>query len=215
MPVQRLTTSAMSSSSTSSFSNRCPFCFFTRCCSSAVSCRSSLGNSPYRNSATRFRSYARSARSISCFMPSICCRSLCRRPTDTFSVSQWVFSTSRSRTFSANSSSSASNRVRLAGSVSLRRASRSISNCRTFREISSNSAGRLSISVRRRAAASSMRSMALSGKKRSAMYRCESLVAAISAASLIRTPWWISYRSLSPRRIEIVSSTVGSPMRTG
>ena len=32
---------------------------------------------------------------------------------------------------------------------------------------------------------------------------------------MIRTPWCSSYFSLRPRRIEIVSSTVGSPMNTG
>ena len=31
----------------------------------------------------------------------------------------------------------------------------------------------------------------------------------------MRTPWWTSYRSLSPRRIAIVSSTLGSPTYTG
>jgi hypothetical protein len=31
----------------------------------------------------------------------------------------------------------------------------------------------------------------------------------------MRTPWWTSYRSRSPRRIEIVSSTVGWSTRTG
>src|SRR2546430_1117512 len=35
------------------------------------------------------------------------------------------------------------------------------------------------------------------------------------APSVMRTPWWTSYFSLSPRRIEIVSSTGGSPTNTG
>jgi hypothetical protein len=43
----------------------------------------------------------------------------------------------------------------------------------------------------------------------------ESVAALTSAASVMRTPWCSSYFSLSPRRIEIVSSTVGSPMNTG
>src|ERR1035438_2996943 len=34
------------------------------------------------------------------------------------------------------------------------------------------------------------------------------------AASLMRTPWWISNFSFSPRRMAMVSSTVGSPTNT-
>ncbi len=58
--------------------------------------------------------------------------------------------------------------------------------------ISSSSAGIESISVRSRAAASSTRSIALSGRNRSEMYRSDSTAAATSAASLIRTPWCTS-----------------------
>ena len=47
------------------------------------------------------------------------------------------------------------------------------------------------------------------------MYRDDSLAAVTSAESLILTLWWISYRSLRPRRIAIVSSTDGSPTKTG
>ena len=43
----------------------------------------------------------------------------------------------------------------------------------------------------------------------------DSTAAATRAASWMRTLWWTSYRSRSPRRIEIVSSTLGSPTRTG
>ena len=57
------------------------------------------------------------------------------------------------------------------------------------RSTSSISAGTESICVRRREAASSTRSMALSGRKRSVMYRAESRAAATSAASVMRTPW--------------------------
>jgi hypothetical protein len=35
------------------------------------------------------------------------------------------------------------------------------------------------------------------------------------ALSEMRTPWWTSYFSFRPRRIETVSSTVGSPTNTG
>ena len=43
----------------------------------------------------------------------------------------------------------------------------------------------------------------------------ESVAAATRAASAMRTLWCCSYFSLRPRRIEIVSSTVGSPTNTG
>ena len=49
----------------------------------------------------------------------------------------------------------------------------------------------------------------------SVMYRADSLAAVTSAESLILTLWWISYRSLRPRRIAIVSSIEGSPTNTG
>ncbi len=35
------------------------------------------------------------------------------------------------------------------------------------------------------------------------------------AESLMRTPWWTSYFSFKPRKIDMVSSTLGSPTRTG
>src|SRR5207253_2139785 len=49
--------------------------------------------------------------------------------------------------------------------------------------------GRLSISIRRLEAASSIRSMALSGRNRSVMYRWDSMAAATIAESVMRTPW--------------------------
>ena len=56
-----------------------------------------------------------------------------------------------------------------AGSFSLRKASRSISSCTIRRSNPSNSSGMLSISVRNLAAASSIKSIALSGRNRSVM----------------------------------------------
>ena len=56
------------------------------------------------------------------------------------------------------------------------------------RSTSSSSAGIESISMRSLDAASSTRSMALSGRKRSLMYRSESTAAATSALSWMRTP---------------------------
>ena len=73
----------------------------------------------------------------------------------------------------------------------------------------------LSIYVRSRAAASSIRSMALSGKNRSEIYLSERVAAAIIALSCMRTPWKTSYLSLSPLNIETVSSTDGGLIITG
>jgi len=56
------------------------------------------------------------------------------------------------------------------------------------RSSSSSSAGIESISMRSFEAASSTRSIALSGKNRSEMYRFDNTAAATSAASLKRTP---------------------------
>ena len=101
------------------------------------------------------------------------------------------------------------------GSFSFFSASRSISSWSFFRSKASISSGALSRAMRRRAAASSMRSMALSGRRLSVMYRWERVAAAMMALSEMRTPWWTSYFSLRPRRMEMVSSTVGSSTYTG
>ena len=110
---------------------------------------------------------------------------------------------------SASSPSKVSSRFIEALSSSLLSACFSISSCIIFLEISSSSTGIESISILIFAAASSMRSIALSGKNLSEMYLSESVAHAISAASEILTPWCISNLSLSPLKIEIVSSTVG------
>ncbi|GBD30265.1 hypothetical protein HRbin32_01368 [bacterium HR32] len=214
IPVHLLTTSAMSSASTSSFRSRCgPRARSSA--SAASSCLASSGRVPYRRRAARSRSATRSACSSSTFVRSICSLMERIRCTICFSRSQRWRRASLSWRRRASSCSSFSNRSRDAGSVSRRSASRSISNCMIRRSISSSSAGLLSISIRSLAAASSMRSMALSGRKRSLMYRWDRVAAAITAASVIRTPWWTSYFSLSPRRMEMVSSTDGSPTYTG
>ncbi len=70
-------------------------------------------------------------------------------------------------------------------------------------------------SVLIRAHASSTKSMALSGKKRSEIYRLDKAAADTKAASVIFTPWKTSYRSFNPLKMEIVSSTVGSSTMTG
>ena len=74
----------------------------------------------------------------------------------------------------------------------------------------STSSGNESISVRIVAHASSIKSMALSGKKRSVIYRSDNVAAATIARSEILTRWCTSKRSFNPRKIETVSSTVGS-----
>ena len=86
----------------------------------------------------------------------------------------------------------------------------SISNRFFSRVIPSNSSGKESISIRIEAHASSIKSIALSGKKRSVIYLCDKLTAPIIALSLILTPWCLSKESFKPRKIAILSSIVGS-----
>ena len=64
-------------------------------------------------------------------------------------------------------------------------------------------------------AASSIKSIALSGKYLSLMYLIDKSTAAFIAPSVIFTLWCASYLSLNPSRIFIVSSSVGSPTVTG
>ena len=77
------------------------------------------------------------------------------------------------------------------------------------------SSGAVRFSMRTRDAASSTRSIALSGRNRSLIYRAESFTAAVSASSVIFNPWCASYRSRRPRRIWTLSSSVGSATVTG
>ena len=131
-----------------------------------------------------------------------------------FSSSHWAFKRSNCSLSSESSLLSFSSLALEAESVSFLRASLSISSWSTLLLISSISAGIESISVLIIAEASSIRSMALSGRKRSDIYLSDRVAAAITAPSDILMPWWISYFSLSPLSIEIVSSTVGSVTRT-
>ena len=62
----------------------------------------------------------------------------------------------------------------------------------TWRRSWSISSGAESISMRSRDAASSTRSMALSGSCRPEMYRLESVAAATRAESAMETLWWAS-----------------------
>ena len=65
--------------------------------------------------------------------------------------------------------------------------------CSSRRDTSSSSCGREVASILSFAAASSIKSIALSGRKRSLMYRSERLAAATSAESSIAMPWCASY----------------------
>ena len=80
---------------------------------------------------------------------------------------------------------------------------------------SSNSVGMESSSVLIKAHASSTKSIALSGRKRSEIYLLDNTAADTNAPSVIFTPWNTSYRSFNPLKIEIASSTVGSSTITG
>ena len=63
--------------------------------------------------------------------------------------------------------------------------------------------------------ASSIRSIALSGRNLSLIYLLESLTAAHTASSVITTLWCSSYLGLSPISMSIASSSVGSSTLTG
>ncbi len=128
-----------------------------------------------------------------------------------FSFCQRAVSSASFSLESASSAWRATSRSLDAASVSFCSATSSISSRRTIRSTASISSGRESISILSRLAASSTRSIALSGRNRWVMYRSERVAAETSAESVMRTPWCTSYRSLSPRRMPTVSSTLGSP----
>ncbi|OGL15342.1 MAG: hypothetical protein A3K12_16050 [Candidatus Rokubacteria bacterium RIFCSPLOWO2_12_FULL_71_19] len=86
-----------------------------------------------------------------------------------FSASHCALSLADVSLRSASSASSRPRRSRETSSDSRATDTRSIPSCMIRRSISSTSPGSESISMRRREAASSTRSMALSGRKRSAM----------------------------------------------
>ena len=86
-----------------------------------------------------------------------------------FSFCQWTFMAAADFLSSPVSFSIFSRRSFETRSFSFKRACRSISSCVILRSISSNSTGMLSISILRREAASSIKSIALSGRKRSEM----------------------------------------------
>ena len=189
IPVHLLTTSAMSSASTSSFTIG-----LSPCRPSNSFCKSKTWDSvslilPYLNSATLPKSPLRSACSASTLYCSI-------KP-----LLVWIFSTTSFSLFqralmpvltSFKLASSLLSLSNFSWSFSFLMASLSISNCMIFRFNSSNSSGNESISILSFEAASSSKSMALSGRKRSLMYLLESSTALMMASSLMRTLWWTS-----------------------
>ncbi len=80
---------------------------------------------------------------------------------------------------------------------------------------SANPIGALPRLMRTRELASSIKSIALSGKKRSAIYLVANVDAVCRASSLMSNWWNSSYLCLMPRSISSVSSMVGSATKTG
>ena len=164
IPVQRDTTSAISSSVTllrSSTVSRVSDSW------AMASCFSNSGIRPYCSSDMRVRSPARRAASRSSLA---CSRSLliwAAPCTEAFSAFQISSRSENSRCTLSISLSSNSTCLRAAGSVSFFTASRSILSCIRRRSSLSMDSGLESISMRIRLAASSTRSMALSGSCRS------------------------------------------------
>ncbi len=221
MPVHADTTSAISSAPTLSAiigaasgpdaANASSAC---SAASASSSSRCTCGISPYCRRPAVSRSPSRIARSTWTRSSSSFARSSPTRLWPAFSASHRAVRAASSSRRSARSARSFSRRSSDAGSVDSDSTTSSISRRVTARCSSSISIGDESSSMRRRDAASSTRSIALSGSWRPVMYRSESDAAATSAESAIVTLWCASYRSLSPRRIATVSSTEGSPTNT-
>src|SRR5271165_1796077 len=83
-----------------------------------------------------------------------------------------------------------------------------------FFSISFTSGGRVIALMRARAPASSMTSIALSGRKRPVIYRSESRTAASNASSVSLALWCASYFGRKPFKIWTASSTVGASTLT-
>ena len=167
MPVQRATMRAISSSVTLSRSSVRRCFSLSAIFSSSSSSRCSCGRRPYLSSAARLRSYSRCAFSICALTCSISSRSFCTLPMDCFSFSHLAFISLKRARMSASSFWISARCSCEMASVSFLRAASSISCCMILRRMSSSSWGMESISVRIIAQASSTRSMALSGRKRS------------------------------------------------
>ena len=162
MPVQRLTTLAMSCAVTSSRNMALP-----AAPSASSSCFSKPGMVPYCSSPALARSPERWACSSSIRAPSSSSLILASAEILSFSACQRWVSSSDCCSKLANSLSKLAKRSLDAVSLSLPSASRSIFNWMIRRSSVSISSGFDSTSIRNRDAASSIRSMALSGRKRS------------------------------------------------
>ena len=164
IPVQRLTTLAISSSPTSSFKSCSSLDLAAITDSSCCSCLFNFGSLPYFSSDIRLRSYERSAASIWLLTSSISFFIARTRKIACFSPSHLAFKSFSLACKSAFSAVILLSRSFEASSLSFFSACSSISSCIIFRRISSSGAGIDSISVRSLAAASSTKSIALSGK---------------------------------------------------
>ncbi len=162
MPVQRSTTSAICSGNTASETKALP----SRD-SDAANLRSSSGTIPYESSPARLRLPSRLTCSSSARAFSSC--SFRSRAFSSWSRSAChLADIAEERSVkTVNSFSKSANRSWLGRSLSRRNASTSICFCKISRSSASSSSGLLSTSMRKRLAASSIRSIALSGKKRS------------------------------------------------
>ena len=167
IPVQRDMIRAISSSVTLSCTRlRSWFLTFS---SSASNSFCNWGSLPYCNSAALLRSYCCWARAMSRPICSISSLSEDSRSTEAFSFSHWALLLANWSWSSARFFCNSCSRSWLSRSVSFFKAVSSISICMILRDNSSSSMGMESSSVFIRAQASSTRSMALSGRKRSVM----------------------------------------------
>ena len=167
-PLQRETTSAISSAVTSSRRRVWESSLFLSS-SWALSSRSSCGMTPYLILEASLRSPACSACSYLVLAASRRVRTFRTSSSAAFSFFHCAVIASDFALSSRSSSCSSSSRFLEASSFSFLSATSSISRRRTWREISSSSCGQESISVRILAHASSSRSIALSGRNLSWM----------------------------------------------
>jgi len=214
IPVHLDTISEISFSVTSSLSSAVsyPLLIFS---SYSLIWLSSFGISPYCISATLLKSYSLSYFSTCPFNSSSFAFKFLTCSIWFFSFSYLAVISSSLDFNSANSFSSTSRRFLLFSSSSASKASFSVSKVNNFLLTISSSVGRESISLRIIAPASSIKSIALSGRNLSVIYLSDNLAAATIALSCILIPWCISKRSFKPLSIDIVSSTVGSEAITG
>ena len=167
IPVHFATTSAISSVVTSSFIKEVSFSFSAKLVSKSTNFSFASFIFPYLNSATLPKSPSLSAISASCLKASISVLIFCMPSTISFSLFHLAWKEFRSSFIFARS---VRNTFNLASSFSLLIASISISNCIILRSRTSNSSGFELISILIFAAASSIKSIALSGKKRLVIY---------------------------------------------